>query len=1131
MHAAPLLRPMTSPRLAARPSPTATQQTRVQQTARGSASPIPTAPPQLAPAPQLAGPGRPLPAALRSEMEGRFGAELGGVRIHDGAAAARMADQVDARAFSVGQDLVFGAGQFRPNDASGRGLIAHELVHTLQQRHAEGPLAVASSAKEMARLEAEAEAAALALATGRRPEIRARTGRPVLLRAAKNTAAPPPVPGPAPASAPGPTTAPQAAARQPAATAGPALKLPPGLNVITDEPVGIGTTELVVEVPNFVLPLEKGAGPWVQKAHDDAAAGGRLVFTPLFTGKSVAAYKEGGEDYKSIWLGRFGFKDTRGLADAFKAAAATKDAVKAALADSAVKQTISALDSKLSAAKCDIDHIVEKQMGGTSIPSNLQLLLSSKNQASGRATYKALVDIVDAVRDPAMRGDKVNKLQLRIGKATVPAGTSDPSFVIEDLLRRGEVVGSDAVKAQAEGKPVTLMAGGQGETVNIRDTGETPLDKVGKRIVPGMRLTQYKRGAAGPRGKLDTVSGELDSRAMQKSGSTNEAIVLGAKRPSGTAPAGSAASPDSAPVPAEAPVGEVRVLELDKTKFKKIAFFYPYLSPGELTKLELDEQGGLTGEGTIHPSIPLIPKLNVRFSRDELTAVAPIPASKLVSPLPSALRFTEGELSLQLSPTFVPKGRIGFEIGPSAKPLLKGDLSIKLEGGIVIAEGKLTPAGKLPGVSAAEGTVKWTSEAGWAGKVSATTTSIPRSTANVEIGFASKGGKFVPYATGGITTQVRNSVLELGASWDGQALIYRGTVSVEKPLPLVDRVRLSGRFSDRGLWMEGEAAVVWQKINATMKVGYARKEEEEEGRFSGSVTVAIKTEKADGSIALSFDEEGRYWGKGTVSYQLTKSLRPTLGVELTRDRRVKLMGEVALSDIALTRMWPAPAGGKIDIIKGLGIKFSIPTPIPAITAYGEIKGSLGIGYGVGPVTLRAVVFKGELYPLEDDPKVAAHLTGTFAVPAYGELYGTFGAYIGVEVALGAVGAKGGIEVTPKLRIEGEGGIKVDADYDRDGFSFEALAYAKGRLVASAKVDLVADLYAAWGLFSHTWTYNVASASAQLGPEMMLTLGKIAYAKNGEITWPSISQIKPEPENIDPLNVVKEMLGRGKATEK
>ena len=60
---------------------------------------------------------------------------------------------------------------------------------------------------------------------------------------------------------------------------------------------------------------------------------------------------------------------------------------------------------------------------------------------------------------------------------------------------------------------------------------------------------------------------------------------------------------------------------------------------------------------------------------------------------------------------------------------------------------------------------------------------------------------------------------------------------------------------------------------------------DEEGQFSGRADVEIKTEKALGQIKLNFDEEGRYWGKGSISYQVTKDIRPTLSVELTRDQR------------------------------------------------------------------------------------------------------------------------------------------------------------------------------------------------------------------------------------------------------
>ena len=58
-----------------------------------------------------------------------------GARFHVGPAAERLADAVDARAYTVGRDIVFGRGEFRPDTRGGRHLIAHELAHVAQQQH------------------------------------------------------------------------------------------------------------------------------------------------------------------------------------------------------------------------------------------------------------------------------------------------------------------------------------------------------------------------------------------------------------------------------------------------------------------------------------------------------------------------------------------------------------------------------------------------------------------------------------------------------------------------------------------------------------------------------------------------------------------------------------------------------------------------------------------------------------------------------------------------------------------------------------------------------------------------------------------------------------------------------------
>jgi hypothetical protein len=79
------------------------------------------------------GSGGPLPSPARRFFEPRFGADLSHVRVHADGAAAQLASRVNARAFTIGRDVFFGAGEWGPGTASGRRLLAHELTHTIQQ--------------------------------------------------------------------------------------------------------------------------------------------------------------------------------------------------------------------------------------------------------------------------------------------------------------------------------------------------------------------------------------------------------------------------------------------------------------------------------------------------------------------------------------------------------------------------------------------------------------------------------------------------------------------------------------------------------------------------------------------------------------------------------------------------------------------------------------------------------------------------------------------------------------------------------------------------------------------------------------------------------------------------------------
>jgi hypothetical protein len=82
--------------------------------------------------------GKPLSPGVRADLEPRFQADFSTVRVHADETANASARQLGARAYTVGQHIVFGRGGFAPDTAAGRELLAHELTHTIQQGQVNG---------------------------------------------------------------------------------------------------------------------------------------------------------------------------------------------------------------------------------------------------------------------------------------------------------------------------------------------------------------------------------------------------------------------------------------------------------------------------------------------------------------------------------------------------------------------------------------------------------------------------------------------------------------------------------------------------------------------------------------------------------------------------------------------------------------------------------------------------------------------------------------------------------------------------------------------------------------------------------------------------------------------------------
>src|SRR5688572_14759386 len=84
------------------------------------------------------GEGMPLESSVQELMESRLGFDFGSIRIHNDEKASKTSTALGAASYTIGKDIFFGTSQYQPNTERGKMLLAHELVHSVQQS-AKGP--------------------------------------------------------------------------------------------------------------------------------------------------------------------------------------------------------------------------------------------------------------------------------------------------------------------------------------------------------------------------------------------------------------------------------------------------------------------------------------------------------------------------------------------------------------------------------------------------------------------------------------------------------------------------------------------------------------------------------------------------------------------------------------------------------------------------------------------------------------------------------------------------------------------------------------------------------------------------------------------------------------------------------
>ncbi len=127
--------------------------------------------------------GTPLDRETRSFFESRFRRDFGDVRIYAGGQAASSAREIAARAYTVGDKIVFNSGQYAPHTQEGRKLLAHELTHVVQQEHAPNRAATSRLSIGAKNHSSEVEADSAARMTGSAVNVTSRQSHPVVSRA------------------------------------------------------------------------------------------------------------------------------------------------------------------------------------------------------------------------------------------------------------------------------------------------------------------------------------------------------------------------------------------------------------------------------------------------------------------------------------------------------------------------------------------------------------------------------------------------------------------------------------------------------------------------------------------------------------------------------------------------------------------------------------------------------------------------------------------------------------------------------------------------------------------------------------------------------------------------------------
>ncbi|OYT97080.1 MAG: hypothetical protein CFE49_03865 [Pseudomonas sp. PGPPP3] len=1044
----------------------------------------------------LASPGRPLEADARTFMEGRFGLPLGDVRIHDDSAAAASARDVQAQAYTVGQHIVFDHGRYRPDTEAGRHLLAHELAHTVQQQGLQrtGTSTLVDHGPVYRQLEADAERMADAVMQGGPGGVALAAPALTLSRASK-----------APPTAGGGSA--RAEPSVPITVASDELG-PLSFSVRPDGATGPAAAAKLrrFRVDPFYLPGVKG--PRALQVYEQRAAANSLQAVLQITGEFAQR--------TALWQKR---DAPATLGDSWVRAVrwtpADQDTNWQALAGKSAFP-------KVGTTTCNIDHIVELQLGGGNDPANMQALDPEPNQLAGRVIWNQMQQLGTAVAQKFAVGD-ADQLQLVFGSVK-QAGAVEPDegkpnaprscLMIDTAARRGverrAVLDAQGQKARA----VRLAAAGSANDFVVPDNWgakaknatlfDEPANKSAAQMVSSLVLETLHFGTA----KSATVTARWDPRSGRRG--TRLPLTVDAQR-------GSTVTMDAKH---EGDVGGVPQFKLGfSSKPVNIGFTYPFLSPGQLTKLSMTEAGEVDWAGHITPSVPFLGRLDVAYEQGELKVTKGLDPKSIKSPLPG-VSLTRAEVSIVLAPEFKPEGTLALRAGPEKKPLADGVLKLSRDDAGLVVQGDLRL--HVPGVD--ESLVRVTYRSGaWSGELTIQSTQI-------KVPYVESGSLTVRvHPQSGVTADGRlqlglpgGNKAEVGLQRSGERWVFSGSGTFK--IPKLDDTTVSVLYDGETLVAKGKTGFSFHSLRGTLDpVTYVAKKGEAD-RISGTGKLEVNKGRVSGNMTVNLLPSGRFTGQGTVTVRITDKLSAKAGLVVDEQEKVRLSGELRLELVELFK----GVQGEKNLFE---IEKNIPIPGASIPGIGglmaKVGGGVDIGYGVGPGVLRNVFIEAAFNPLEDNPDLDVGMGGRLEIPAYARLKGYIKGGVALDVTVAEV--SGFLTVSVALTMNGGLAAEFKGRYAKNRFVVDAHAEVFAALVLGLGLDATVRAKAlVLGEKSKTWALKHLDVPTGLDFKLR---APIHYASDEPFKAPSLDSIEfSPPPKIDPGDLLGRIFAAANASE-